>query len=153
MKKLALFGSVVMIALVLGVAGFAGARADSNGLDAIAPDGTLGLVFDGYCDGVTINFDAATGVATGVWNSACATCPYDDVVGGYVAYNLAEPAWGFPLASETNYGAPAFFYTAISAARTWELRYFDGTLLNSGTWTPCIEGPVVPEGAVPAGLQ
>ncbi len=154
MKRAILIGMVAAL-LALTLAGAAGARgpsASGGDLDSIR---TLELSFDGYCDGVTLTWDTITNIGVGVWTSRCASCPYQDVFldkhGRTISYGVLIK--GFTLASQTNYGSAPYFWSGIilGPGRTWTHYNFDGTVLNSGTWTPC--GTQVHGGTTPSGSR
>jgi hypothetical protein len=95
------------------------------GFAVSAQAGTINIVFDGFCDGVSATFDAK-GVTWGT-ETGCISGP---VVGtrGHVqnqglAFSLAE-----------NHVANAIF--VIRPDQTWTIYLSDGSELQSGTWSP-----------------
>jgi hypothetical protein len=147
MKKVSIFGFVLMIVAVLSVAGFAGARGDTvdNVLDQ--PEGTFGFIYDGYCDGMTLTFNTGTGITSGTYSSACGTCPYPDAVGGTVGVVFGQGVT-FSLSWDGTSGIP--LWTVIRTNRTFTHYNYDGSVFLNGTWTPCTLEPQVPAGAGPS---
>jgi hypothetical protein len=132
MKRLALIGTVVMVVTLLGVAGFAGAKGDS--VDAL-PEGTFGFIYDGFCDGMTLTFNTGTGITSGTYASSCCTCPMTEDVGGAVGVVFSQGV-AFSLSWNPGLG----IWTVLRTNRTWTHYYYDGTMMNQGTWTPCPPG-------------
>jgi hypothetical protein len=147
MKTLRLFSVVLVILLLLSLAGFAGAQDTSP-----ATVRTWDISFDGYCDGLNVTFDNATGIAYGSTAATCASCPGTDPVAG-TAGHIAGQGQGLTLSYQSYFGAyPMWFYSVIRKDHTWTLYNFDGTVFNSGTWSFC-PGTKAPEGARPAGSR
>ena len=148
MKKASLFGIVVMIAALLAVAGSAGA-----GPDAAVPDSTFDIFFVGFCDGLHVNLDPATGIAYGDFMSSCAPCPYPDRWRGNVVFNLHPNTygWGWTVSWETAYGgAPPHIYSSFSADPKQGTHYwFDGTVFGVFEWKYCYEGAEAEQGSTP----
>jgi len=104
------------------------------------------LMFDGYCDGMTLVLNTETGVVTGVYGSSCATCEFSDLVAGIVSYNPFEEAF-VTLSWESG---PVGIFTVIRHDGTWaHLDYFEN-VVNSGTWSFCTRGTPAYETNVPS---
>jgi hypothetical protein len=145
MKKLGVIGIVIVLALTAIVAGTAGAKSTPEA----SPDApmAINMIFDGYCDGISGTFDPVASVFVGTYTSTCSTCPEADRISGSFGKVFIPPAqYTLSLAFETQGGGAPFFWTAIRyQPRTWTHYWFDGTVLNSGTWSPCPPaGEVVP---------
>lgn len=75
------------------------------------------ITFDGYCDGLHLEKDAATGGVSG-YQIGCVS----DVAGGGAAGKMY---------AVNNFG----FVAVIRPDNTWTYYNIDGTVFNSGTWT------------------
>lgn len=108
------------------------------------------ILFDGYCDGMTIDINTADGIAAGVWTSPCATCPFDNLVGGTTG-NVIGPL-GYTTNVSPGHGTLGDFdiFTRLNANGTWTHYFLDGSTLNSGTFSLCAAGVVADDNAVPS---
>jgi hypothetical protein len=147
MKKLGVIGIVIVLALTAVVAGTAGAKSTPE-IGDVPEAYNLNLIFDGYCDGMSGPFDPATGLFAGTYTSTCATCPFTDQVGGTIAkvYGAGQGNALTVSFASVQGTYPVWFWTVIRfSPKTWTHYYFDGTVMNSGTWTKCPPpGEVVP---------
>jgi hypothetical protein len=140
MKRVRVFAGVLVLALLVVPIGWAGAN--DSGINA----GTWDLIFDGFCDGLNINYAGATGIATGMYSSSCSSCPETDRLAGTAGF-VASQGGAITLAFETIGGtSPAWIYTVVRKDHTWTHYNWDGSVFVSGTWSFCTEGKA-PEGA------
>ena len=140
MKRIRVFLGVLVLALLVVPLGWAGPN--DNGINA----GTWDLIFDGYCDGLNINYAGATGIATGTYSSSCASCPMTDRMAGTAGY-VASQGGAITLSYETVDGnCPVWLYTVVRKDHTWTHYGFDGAAFNSGTWSFCTKAKA-PAGA------
>ncbi len=109
------------------------------------------ILFDGFCDGMTIDVDTSDGIATGVWSSPCATCPFTNLVAGTTGDIVGPLGYTTNLSSD-NVGdlGPVDLFTRLNLGNTWAHYNMDGSVFNSGTFSPCAAGAVAPEGAMPS---
>ena len=135
--KRAVIAMLLVLIIVISVAGVAGARSQPGITSNPERIKTIRLMFDGYCDGMTLNFDPLTGIMYGVYGSSCASCPYTDLLGGTQgAAKLQGP--GFTVALQGIDGvSPPWIWSRINMSHTWVHYNFDGTVFNSGTWSFC----------------
>ncbi|MFC1523813.1 hypothetical protein ACFL6N_03375 [Thermodesulfobacteriota bacterium] len=90
---------------------------------------TLNVVFDGYCDGVSITYDMSTGYATGA-STGCVVGNQAGTVG-----SIAAQGTGGTLAWD-QVADYAGMILILHAQGTWELiMATDASYINSGTWT------------------
>ncbi len=145
MRKLRLVGIALTIAVLLVLPGSVGATDELTEALAIGR-GRFSIVYDGYCDGVTLSFDASTGIVTGVNTSPCATCPMSDNMFGTVR---SVPGQGvvFTMEYDTWQGNEPTFFTVIWRQGQTYTHYFQDGLELSGTWSVCPPGREVPAGA------
>src|SRR6266508_3992710 len=102
-------------------------------LAAAAPNNTLDITFDGYCDGMHLNFPSAGVGLPGTVDGDHTGC----VTGGFEGTSSSRPK-GFHI-STTYGGAVALFHIRVNANRTWAIYGISGdliTFVNSGTWSP-----------------
>jgi hypothetical protein len=109
------------------------------------------ILYTGYCDGVTLDVNTADGLAYGVQTSPCATCPFSNYVGGTTSNVLGPTGYstdiGYDPSGDSGYEV---IFTRLNANGTWEHYWFDGSVLNSGTFAPCSAGAVAPQNAGPS---
>jgi hypothetical protein len=150
MKRRQLLGASIMLAILLSVAGLAGAQVTAP--SGIGPEAkTWDIIYDGYCDGLNVTFDTATGLAVGSNAASCRTCYGDDLVAGTAGFINSQGS-GLSLTYQTYGGSsPMWFYAVVRRDHTWTLYDFSGAVLNSGTWSHCPSK--APDGAVPAGTR
>jgi hypothetical protein len=148
MKRYATLAVMLLTALTLGLSTAQAGTIDED-TNAILH---FEIMYDTYCDGVALDVNTADGIATGVYGSVCATCPFTNLMGGTVGDILG------PLGLTANLGWDDIgtagvlnLFTRLNANGTWTHYYFDGTVMNSGTWSPCPKGHVsAPDNAVPS---
>jgi hypothetical protein len=109
------------------------------------------MMYTGYCDGFTLDVNTADGLAYGYQSSPCSTCPFTNLIGGTTS-NVLGPLGitttiGYDPSGDSGY---QIIWTRLNANGTWAHYYFDGSVLNSGTMTPCSLGAVAPENAGPS---
>jgi hypothetical protein len=107
------------------------------------------LVFDGYCDGMTLVLNTETGVVTGVYESSCATCQFSDLMGGIVTNNPRQGAL-ITLSWSPGPTEPIDFFTVIRRNGTWAHYDIFENEVNSGTWSFCTRGTPAYETNVPS---
>lgn len=121
-----------IILAILAVFMFSASAASADIVDDFAEvtGMTVQYVYDGYCDGATLNI--LSGKVTGVWNSPCATCPFTETLNGRTGRDGGVAAAGFKYTPDT-YG----IWTIVRADHTWTHYYNSGGVANQGTWTAC----------------
>lgn len=109
----------------------------NNGRDPIrdTPFVTYEIMFDGFCDGVSFNLNTASGIVSGVYNSSCATCEFQNRIGGISGSFMGDDDF-VTLSWETG---PAL-YTVIHRDGTWIHYDYTGSIFNYGTWSDCSRG-------------
>ncbi len=105
------------------------------------------IIFDGFCDGVTLDIDTNTGLATGIYDSPCATCSFPDRMAGTTGNPVGPVGILTNLSWETG---PTFIFTRLLANGRWEHYDYSGVIFNSGTFSSCTAGAVAHEDAVPS---
>lgn len=145
-RRVFLLAIVVVLALATTVAAAKSEPAFGTGINKT---GTIDLLFDGYCDGVSFGYDTGTGLLNnGYYQSSCATCPSPDRMGGTVGIITGGQGVGATMGWETLFGgAPVSIFTVIRADHTWTHYDWSGSVMNSGTWTACGAGASAPVGA------
>jgi hypothetical protein len=137
-----------IFALGIGSASYLQAGSSNGDTDAILH---FEIMFDGYCDGITLDIDTATGLATGVYASPCATCPFTNLVGGTTGDVLGPLGYTTNISFDTIGDAgPVNIFTRLNLGNTWAHYNYDGSVFNSGTFSPCSAGAVAPADAVPS---
>jgi hypothetical protein len=106
-----------------------------------ASAGTVSGQYDGYCDGFTIT-TAANGAAYGQ-ETGCVSGP---IAGGWAKkFNNRDGGRGFIVNEDQ---LPDSVYEINTTLHTWQIYLSDGSILNSGTWTP-VNGNAVPNLSLP----
>lgn len=130
MKRLYLVGAIAAMAAGLALAGSQSAYAASQkgtGISAKLPTGTVSIVFDGYCDGMTLT-NPGSGGAPGVEAERTGSCTSPDFLYGGDLGNRAGMADSF-------YG----LYVVIDANHHWayyaDCGFGNTCLVVSGTWS------------------
>lgn len=93
------------------------------------------IVFDGFCDGMTLDIDTADGIALGFWDSPCATCPQSYNIAGTTG-NVVGP---IGYTSSISYDPSPGVWTRLNANGTWEHYDYTGAVFNSGTYSICTD--------------
>ena len=140
MKRKIILGVVLMMALVLSATGLAGAKSTFAPAQDMFPNagGTMAINFDGYCDGNTVTLNPANGVVTAQWTNACVSCPFPDVVGAGTLGTIRKQGTGVTVGwNKWPEDGQIGFFTVLRADHTWTLYYFNGSVLNAGTWSEC----------------
>jgi hypothetical protein len=150
MKSFSTFTVVLLsvFALCLSSVSVLKAGTVGNDTDAILH---FEIMYDGYCDGVSLDVNSATGIATGVYGSTCATCPFTNQIGGTTG-NIIGPLGITTNISYDTIGSagPLNLFTRLNADGTWAHYGYDGSIFNSGTFSFCSPSAVVAENAVPS---
>ena len=147
MRKISVIGIILVLVMTTLVAGTAGAKSTPGFGDGAEAPVAFNILFDGYCDGFSGAFDGATGLFVGTYTSSCATCPMTDRLAGSYA-TIYSQGKALTVAFETVGGNPPFIWTVIRANHTWTHYLFDGSVMNTGTWSLCPNAPV--PGALPS---
>jgi len=95
------------------------------GFAVSAQAGTINIVYDGFCDGVSATV-AANGVTFGT-ETGCISGPVVGTKGGVLNQGQA-------LSLAENHVANAIY--VIRLDHTWTIYLSDGSELQSGTWSP-----------------
>lgn len=129
MKRTLLGGLVLALALMVGQVGTSKAAG-------------VNLVYDGYCDGASVNYDIFTGMADGVMTGC-----YSGPMMGSVAQIFGQGP-GLTMGYDTS-ATGAGIVTVIRADHTWT--HYNNTgggiaVVNSGTWSPGVAAPAAAGG-------
>jgi hypothetical protein len=107
------------------------------------------LMFDGFCDGMTLELNTETGMVTGVYESSCATCQFSNMLEGIVINRPFEGAL-VTLSWDLGLTDPLGIFTVIRHDGTWAHYDFLENEVNSGTWSFCSRGTPAYETNVPS---
>lgn len=148
MKSYSIRAILLLSGLILGVS-LAQAGAIGEDTEAILH---FEIMYDGFCDGVALDVNTSTGMATGEYGSICATCPFTNLMAGTVGDIFGPEGLTATLGWDDEGTAGVLnIFTRLNANGTWTHYSWDGSIFNSGTWSPCPDaGIMVPENAVPS---
>jgi hypothetical protein len=132
MRKLFVLGVVLAVALFLGLTRF-GPQAEASGMDTLPPSVTA--CFDGYCDGVFLDFNVPNGTIHGNGVGSCIpSSPHNGTIG-----YLVVPDTGIGAGtSNPNYGGfgANFHWRFNITLKNWVIYdQYTGGVINSGTMT------------------